>query len=324
MIALPAATNVDRSHTGLNITRMEFDSPHASLKSALPQQQGVGASAVVLPAGPWRTVLEFLQQRFPRIAAADWRSRMERGQVLDGAGAPLNTASVYRAGARVHYYRELPAETRIPLEAQILFRDEHLLVADKPHFLPVMPSGRYLRQTLLVRLKEQLDLPQLTPLHRLDRATAGVVLFAIRPETRAPYQALFAQRKVDKRYEALAPSLDPQGFPLTRRSRLAPGEPFVRMREVSGAPNTETAIELAQNHGALSLYRLRPLTGKKHQLRVHMAALGAPILNDPLYPESRLDAPDDFSRPLKLLARSIGFTDPLTGSARYFESARTL
>ncbi len=295
------------------------------MKLAIPLRDGVGSSVVVLPAGPWATVLEFLQERFPGIAAEEWSSRMDRGCVCDDSGQALDPASAYRAGNRVHYFRELPVETSIPFEAGILFQDQHLLAADKPHFLPVLPSGRFLQQTLLVRLKKQLGLVQLAPLHRLDRGTAGVVLFSTNAETRGRYHALFAQRQVNKVYEALAGSLDPGGFPQTRRSRMEAGEPFFRMREVAGAPNSETHIELAENRGALSLYRLRPVTGKKHQLRVHMATLGAPIVNDPLYPELRPDAAaDDFSRPLKLLARSIGFTDPLTGETRHFASTRTL
>jgi tRNA pseudouridine32 synthase/23S rRNA pseudouridine746 synthase len=300
-----------------------FDT-EATVKSAIPQRDGVGASVVVLPAGPWATVLEFLQQRFPGVTPAEWRSRMERGCVLDGGGSALGPASAYARGAQVHYYRELPVETPIPFEAQILFQDGHLLAVDKPHFLPVLPSGRFLQQTLLVRLKKQLGLVQLAPLHRLDRGTAGVVLFSTNAATRGAYQTLFAQRQVSKVYEALAASLDPGGFPQTRRSRLVPGEPFFRMCEVDGTPNTETSIEVAETRGALSLYRLRPLTGRKHQLRVHLAALGAPIVNDPLYPELQPVSHSDFSHPLKLLARSVAFTDPLNGSTRHFESARAL
>lgn len=248
---------------------------------------------------------------------------MQRGRVLDDAGQVLSPDSAFTAGTRIRYYRELETEVEIPFEAQVLHQDEHLLVADKPHFLPVMPSGRFLQQTLLVRLKKLTGLEHLVPLHRIDRGTAGVVLLSTNPATRAAYQALFAARQMHKVYEALAPHLDLE-FPLTRRSRVVKGEPFFRMCEVPGAPNTETQIEIAERRGALSLYRLRPLTGKQHQLRVHMAGLSAAIVNDPWYPELQAQAEDDFSRPLKLLAHSIEFSDPLVGRIRRFSSLRKL
>ncbi len=288
-----------------------------------PAHNGVSASSVVTPAGEWKTALEFLTARFSEISLEDWRSRMQRGRVLDETGQPLNENSTFIAGARIFYYRELETEIEIPFEAQILFQDEHLLVADKPHFLPVMPSGRFLQQTLLVRLKKQTGLEHLVPLHRIDRGTAGVLLLSVNPATRALYQKLFAARQMHKTYEALAPHL-PLQFPHTHRSRLVKGEPFFRMREAEGAPNTETRIEIAERRGALSLYRLYPVTGKQHQLRVHMAALGAGIVNDPWYPELRTQADDDFSRPLKLLARAISFTDAVSGQARQFSSLRVL
>ena len=294
------------------------------MKTPLPPRDGISASSVQLTRGPWRTVLEFLEARFPEISPAAWWSRLERGLVVDGSGQRIDTDTAYVEGSVIHYYRELDAETPIPFEAGILFRDEHLLVADKPHFLPVMPAGRYLQQTLLVRLKKQFGLEHLVPLHRIDRGTAGVVVFSCNPQTRGLYQTLFPRREMEKVYEAVAPTLPAEHFPLTHRSRLVEGEPFFRMREIDGAPNTETQIELLETRGALSLYRLRPVTGKKHQLRVHLAALGAPIINDPFYPELIEQADDDFSRPLKLLARALAFDDPLTGERRRFESRRAL
>jgi tRNA pseudouridine32 synthase/23S rRNA pseudouridine746 synthase len=285
-----------------------------------PLQDGVGASVVQLEAGPWPTVLAFLQARFPAIDAAQWQSRIERGLVRSADGAPVSAVTRARPGERIWYYRELPPEPEIPFAAQVLHRDAHLLVVDKPHFLPVMPAGRFLQQTLLVRLKKALGLDALVPLHRIDRATAGLVLFSLNPASRARYQALFPQRAVHKTYEALAPTIA-LGLPLTRRSRIVAGEPFFRMREVAGTANAETLIELQQARGALSLYRLSPRTGRKHQLRVHMAALGAPILNDPCYPELQpATEADDYTRPLQLLARALAFDDPLSGAPRRFES----
>jgi tRNA pseudouridine32 synthase/23S rRNA pseudouridine746 synthase len=293
------------------------------VKSPLPIRDGIGASSVQLPRGPWKTVLEFLEARFEEISPAAWWSRLERGLVVDGNGTRITADSTYVEGANIHYYRELDAETPIPFEAGVLFQDDHLLVADKPHFLPVIPAGRFLQQTLLVRLKKEFGLEYLVPMHRIDRGTAGVVVCSKNPATRGLYQSLFPKREIEKTYEALAPTLPGVAFPLTRRSRMIEGEPFFRMCEADGAPNTETQIEVLEPRGALSLYRLRPVTGKKHQLRVHLAALGAPIVNDPFYPTLREEADDDFSRPLKLLARSIAFDDPLTKQRRCFESRRS-
>lgn len=294
------------------------------MKASLPLRDGVGASSVQLPRGPWNTVLEFLEARFPEISLAEWWSRFERGLVVGDDGTPISADSVYVEGLNVHYYRELAEETVIPFEAEVLFQDEHLLVADKPHFLAVIPAGRFLQQTLLVRLKRAFGLEHLVPLHRIDRGTAGVVVFSKNPATRSAYQTLFPKREVEKFYEALAPALPEVSFPLTRTSRIEEGEPFFRMAEVDGTPNSETCIDVIATRGGLSLYGLRPVTGRKHQLRVHLAGLGAPILNDDFYPALREEAEDDFSRPLKLLARAIEFEDPITGQRRRFESRRSL
>ncbi len=198
------------------------------------------------------------------------------------------------------------------------------MVADKPHFLPVIPSGRFLQETLLVRLRKQHALESLVPVHRLDRETAGVVLFSVNSKTRSHYTALFQNRRVTKTYEALAPTLENSRFPTTRRSRITQGEPFFRMKEVPGEANSETQISLRRNLGPISLYQLVPITGRKHQLRLHLAALGIPIINDKLYPAMTPSDDDDFSSPLKLLAKSISFEDPLTGRQHYFESGKTL
>lgn len=290
----------------------------------LPTRDGVGPSFVWLPDGPWQTVLAFLLDRFPDIDAAIWIARMARGDVVDEKGTRLSPASSYRSGVKVYYYRETLQETRIPFEESILYRDDHLLVVDKPHFLPVVPSGRFLQETLLVRLKKKLQLDFLVPIHRIDRETAGIVLFSIRPESRAVYHALFQRREVVKTYEALAGVLPDVRFPVTYRSRLVPGEPFFRTRETDGEPNSETHIVLIERHGDIARYRLTPVSGRKHQLRVHMASLGAPILNDPFYPQLLPDKGDDFSAPLQLLAQSIAFTDPQSGVPRRFESRLTL
>lgn len=225
---------------------------------------------------------------------------------------------------RLYYYREVESEPAIPFEETVLHRDEHLLVVDKPRFLPVVPAGRFLQETLLARLKRRLGLELLVPIHRLDRETAGLVLFSTRPETRAAYHALFERREVRKTYLALAPWRPELSFPLVRRSRLVEGEPFFRMRETAGEPSAETRIDVLEVRGDDALYRLTPLTGRKHQLRVHMAALGIPIYDDRLYPGPADIAPDDHSRPLRLLAQTLAFADPLTGAPRSFTSRRAL
>ena len=294
------------------------------MKEPLPTVGGVGPSRQRLPAGRWETVLDFLRERFPGVGAETWLSRMSRGQVVDEAGLRLGPRTPYRAGACVFYYRELESETKIPFAERVVYTDEHILVADKPHFLPVAPAGRFLRETLLVRLKRQGAPDGLVPAHRLDRETAGLVLFSLNPATRGRYASLFREREVTKVYEALARAATEIDFPLTRRSRIVAGEPFFRMKETAGEPNSETRVGVLKSMGDVTLYELRPVTGRKHQLRLHLSALGIPIINDRLYPDISPADEDDFSRPLRLLARSISFRDPLTGRERHFESDRKL
>lgn len=278
------------------------------------------ASTLYLPPGTWKTVLDCLCDHFAAIGREQWLDRMARGRVLDSQGAPIDAQLAYRVGMRIHYYREVPDETPIPVQESILYADDHLVVADKPHFLPVTPAGEYVEQTLLRRLIQRLGNPDLVPLHRIDRHTAGLVLFSASKQSRSSYQGLFPSRQIDKHYEAIAPALPSTEFPLLHRSRLVEGEPFFRMQEGPGTSNTETAIKVQEQNGGLWRYALYPVTGKKHQLRVHMAALGAPICNDPFYPEVIQDAPDDYARPLKLLAKGLRFIDPVTGEEREFRS----
>lgn len=297
------------------------------MKALLPTVAGVGPSSRWLPAGQWKTVLDFLKEQYPQVDVETWTARMTRGEVVDENGLLLNPQSPYRVGACISYYRELDDEKIIPFVEQVLYQDEHILIADKPHFLPVIPSGRFLHQTLLVRLRKKYKLEGLAPIHRLDRETAGVVLFSVNPQTRGHYTSLFRGRKVRKVYEALAPTLpnpDAATFPIIRRSRIVRGNPFFRMQEVPGETNSETAISSNGNRGPNTMYQLVPVTGRKHQLRVHLAGLGIPIINDKLYPEMIRTATDDFSSPLKLLAKSLSFQDPLTGRQFHFESGMKL
>jgi tRNA pseudouridine32 synthase/23S rRNA pseudouridine746 synthase len=282
------------------------------------------ASTVHLPPGIWATVLDGLCAQFGAIDRMQWLDRIARGRVLDGQGAAITPQTPYHPGMRIHYYREVADEQPIPFVETVLHADVHLVVADKPHFLPVTPAGGFVEQTLLRRLMHRLGNPDLVPLHRIDRATAGLVLFSANPASRAAYQALFRERRIDKRYEALAPPLPSLVFPLSRRSRIVAGEPFFRMREVDGEPNSETRIEpIGRGEGAWR-YALFPVSGRKHQLRVHMAALGAPIAGDTLYPALADKSADDYAQPLKLLAHSLAFVDPLSGERRHFESRLAL
>lgn len=252
-------------------------------------------------------------------------ARFEKGEVLDESGVAVPANLPYAAGQRIHYYRSIEAEARIPFDEVVLFQDELLVVADKPHFLPVIPSGRYLQETLLVRLKRRLGLDSLSPIHRIDRETAGLVVFTVQPATRGRYQNLFLEKSIRKGYEAIAPWRPELELPLNHRSRLEENpERFMQMREVEGEPNAETRIERLETHGKWARYGLNPITGRKHQLRAHCAALGIPICNDQIYPVHLPENSDDFGQPLQLLAKHIAFADPISGEARSFASARAL
>lgn len=290
----------------------------------LVTRHGVSPSCVGLPAGHWPTITDFLVERFPAITRAVWLQRMQDGLVIDEFGAAVTPGRPYQGHMRVYYYRAIDDEPRIPFEETVLYQDEHLVVADKPHFLPVTPSGSYLQETLLVRLKNRLGIDTLIPIHRIDRETAGLVLFSVQPAERDAYQALFRQRNVAKHYEAIAPWRQNLRFPLTRQSRIVEDEPFFRQLEVPGEPNSETHIDTLEIKGDKARYALSPVTGKKHQLRVHMNALGIPILNDRMYPPVAHTPDDDYRYPLQLLAKSIAFTDPVTGQPRQFESRLSL
>jgi len=291
----------------------------------LPVRSGVAPSYLWLTETVAGGMLRFLAARFPDVPLDSWAARLARGEVVDAQGQPLAADSHVRQGMRIWYYRELDeAETPIPFKERILFQDAHLLIVDKPHFLPMIPSGRFLHETLLVRLKAQLELPYLTPIHRLDRETAGVVIFSHNPDTRGKYQSMFQKRVVKKVYEALAGPIEGRTFPFTYRSRMQDAAQFFVSEEVAGEPNSETLIEMVERRGDVVRYRLHPHTGRKHQLRLHLSSLGAPILNDAFYPVALPCKGDDFSAPLQLLARAISFEDPLTGETRTFNSERSL
>ncbi|KLN53705.1 pseudouridine synthase [Variovorax paradoxus] len=291
----------------------------------LPTRDGVGPSCVGLPQGPWPTIADFLIERFPAITREAWMARIEARDVVDEHGVPVTAQRRYQAPLRVYYYRTLDAEVRIPFDEQVLFQDDQLVVADKPPFLPVTPTGKYLQESLLVRLKRKLKLDDLVPLHRIDRSTAGLVLFSVRPETRGAYQAMFPERRIAKHYEAVVPwQPGVSSVPGTYRSRLVDDDHFMRVKEEAGEPNSETRIAVEQMAGSHALLRLSPVTGRKHQLRVHCMALGMPIVNDPFYPVLLPPDSDDFDKPLQLLAKSVAFQDPVSGELRSFTSPRSL
>lgn len=318
--------------------------------SPLPQRNGVDPVRLRLPAeGPWTTVRDHLVARLSGAAPGLVAEMFDAGQVVGADGRPVTADAPYRPGMYVWFHRRLSPEVPVPFPVVVHYRDEHIVVADKPHFLATTPRGGHVTETALARLRRELDLPTLTAAHRLDRLTAGLVLFTVRPEERGAYQTLFRDRRISKTYEAVAPYAPALALPRTVRSRIVKERGVLTARETGGEPNAVSHIELIARRPApttepvtgpgtgsgtepgtaapagLAHYRLTPATGQTHQLRVHMTALGVPILGDPLYPEVTDPVPaDDFRRPLQLLARGLAFTDPLTGREHRFLSSRAL
>ena len=274
---------------------------------------------------PFPSILDFLCQRFPQVDPGSWERRLAEGKVLGEDGLPLSTDSPYLPQKRIHYFREVEQEPVIPFTEDILFHDDQLLVSCKPHFLPVTPGGRYVDQCLLHRLRKSTGNDDLVPLHRIDRETAGIVLFSVNKETRALYSDLFLSGNIQKTYHALSAGAGDAGAnSWLIENRIVPGEPWFRMKTADGAVNARSRIELVQVQDGLARFHLSPETGKTHQLRVHMSGLGFGILNDRYYPTLQEERADDFSSPLQLLAKRVQFRDPLTGKAMEFESGREL
>ena len=279
----------------------------------LPPRDGLGPARLRVRGGALGD--ELLTRFGPDVAA-----KAIAGEVVDSLGAVVDPATVLPAGASVYLYRDLRDEVPVPFDIPVLYRDDDIVVVDKPHFLATMPRGRHVAQTALVRLRRELDLPELSPAHRLDRLTAGVLLFTTRREARGAYQTLFARGLVTKTYLARAAVAVDLALPRVVRSRIVKRRGNLQAVCEPGPPNAETLVERVTD----GLYRLTPRTGRTHQLRVHMASLGIPIAGDPLYPNAYDVAADDFSTPLRLLAQRIEFTDPATGLRREFASRRTL
>ncbi|MFD0278143.1 pseudouridine synthase [Kitasatospora sp. NPDC127111] len=291
----------------------------------LPQRLGVDPVHLRLPLdGPWPTVRGYLADRLPTVAP-ERIDALLHGREIVGENGPIGPDEPFRPGAHLWLYRELPAEVPVPFEVAVLHRDEHLVVVDKPHFLATTPRGRHVVETALSRLRHSLDLPALSPAHRLDRLTAGLAMFVVRPEDRGAYQTLFRDRLVRKEYRAVAPYDPATALPRTVRSHILKERGVIAARELDAPPNSESRIELLDHRDGLGHYRLLPHSGRTHQLRLHMSGLGLPILGDPVYPVLLPEpAPDDFRRPLQLLSSVVEFTDPLSGEHRRFESRRTL
>ncbi|MFC9385487.1 pseudouridine synthase [Streptomyces venezuelae] len=295
--------------------------------SPLPQRDGIDPVRVRLPEDPggvWGTVRDHLLDRYGAAVGAGRIEEMLLSGRFVGTEGPVDGAEPYAVGRYLWFHRDFPAETPVPFPIGVVHRDERIVVADKPHFLATMPRGRHVTETALARLRRELGLPYLQPAHRLDRLTAGLVLCVVRPEDRGAYQTLFRDRRVRKEYEAVAPYDPAVRLPVTVRSRIEKERGVMAARELPGEPNAESRIELVGRAGGLGRYRLVPETGRTHQLRVHMNGLGLPILHDPIYPVVRADGPEDFGRPLQLLARTLEFTDPFTGVPRRFESRLAL
>ena len=274
---------------------------------------------------PYPTVLAFLCERFPRITGDCWERRIAQGKVLGEDGRPITGAGSYAPQKRIFYFREVEQETVIPFEERILFHNEELLVACKPHFLPVTPGGAYVEECLLHRLRRSTGNDDLVPLHRIDRETAGIVLFSANRATRSRYGELFLAGLVEKSYLALSAAAGDPGEGVWQvENRMVKGDPWFRMKTVPGTVNARSLIELAGVADGIARFRLNPLTGKTHQLRVHLAGLGFGILNDRYYPELQPESADDYDRPLQLLAKRVRFRDPVTGRVLEFESPREL
>lgn len=275
--------------------------------------------------GAWATVRDHLVERLTGAGPGTIDSMLAAGLVVGADGRAVAPDAPYRPGMCVWFHRELPVEVPVPFPVEVVYRDEHIVVADKPHFLATTPRGTHVAETALARLRRELGVPTLTAAHRLDRLTAGLVLFTVRPEERGAYQTLFRDRRVRKEYEAVAPYDPTLALPRTVRSRIVKERGVQAAREVAGEPNAETHVELTGHRAGLGRYRLVPTTGQTHQLRVHLNALGIPILGDPLYPEvAAPEPPGTFRRPLQLLARKLEFTDPVTGTDHAFTSDRAL
>jgi tRNA pseudouridine32 synthase/23S rRNA pseudouridine746 synthase len=284
-------------------------------------------SVVTLPEAeqPYPSILEFLACIFPGISRDTWAQRITAGKVLDDNGNPISADTQYVPSKRLFYFREVENEPVIPFPETILFQNDEILVACKPHFLPVIPGGRFVNECLLNRLRARTGIADLVPLHRIDRETAGLVIFSVNRKTRGLYHDLFMHGRITKTYHAIAEvNQPPQEDRWSVQNRIVRGEPRFRMKTVAGVANSKSHIHLLKVKGNRGRFRLNPVTGKTHQLRLHMSGLGFRIINDRLYPDLLAEQNDDFEQPLQLLAKQITFRDPVAGKTVEFSSEQTL
>ncbi|UJF22676.1 pseudouridine synthase [Shewanella sp. OMA3-2] len=282
-------------------------------------------SYVVLPRASasspvYSTVLAFLIDKFPQIPPSAWDQRIKEGKVHWQDGQLIDHRSEFIATKRVYYYREVAVERKVPFTEQILYQDDHKIIVYKPHFLPVTPGGNYVNECLVHRLRIRTGIDTIAPAHRLDKDTAGVMLMTVNPDTRHAYHQLFLDDKIKKTYQAVAElsqgflsaqTIIPQHW--TVKNRLERGQPSFTMQIVDGLSNSHSEIKLLKVSNNLGLFELEPVTGKTHQLRVHMQSLGLPLLHDRFYPSLQAKSEDEFDKPLQLLAQRLQFVDPITG-----------
>lgn len=334
------------------------------MRSPLPPREGISANRLRAPGGRQtsakahlpvpETVKDWLAEEFPNHTADEraWLTEHPDGGCLtDEAGRPAGPADPVIPGGIYFFHRPVPHEDPVPFDLTVLYEDRDIIVVDKPHFLASTPNGRFVRQSAVTRLRVELGEPDLVAVHRLDRVTAGLLLFSRRPDTRGAYQSLFQNREVRKAYRALSwlpEDFDPEALPARRRTRLHKTKGDRQVLEVPGEPNTETLLRFVRTAGqaprrlpptaaptvgpeeslphdeaeltSIGEFALEPVTGKTHQLRVHMNGLGLPMVGDPVYPADWAPDPYDFSEPLQLVADRLSFVDPLNGEERTFQS----
>lgn len=291
-------------------------------------------SKVTLPPDEsFKTVLDFLTRKFPHVSKQEWSGRILEGSVVWSDQSPVTLNCPYQPLKTVWYYREVRDEPSIPCNEQIIESNDEYLIAYKPHFLPVMPGGQFVNECLQQRLIKTTGNSDLQAVHRLDRDTAGLVLFSVNPETRNLYHQLFSEQKISKFYQAISDTGSSED--ITQKewhiknyiTRSKPSFRFQNVESPSTHKNTqyaESIIRCIQQSGQKALFELKPITGRTHQLRLHMMHIGYPITNDRFYPRLRPKAADNFDQPLQLLASEISFIDPVSKEHKHYSSPSTL
>lgn len=295
-------------------------------RSPLPQRHGLDAAWVRTPReSPHGSLRDHLAAHMPRLQPERLDEMFEEGAFVDDDGCPFPRDAPFRPHVFVWFHRDLREEAEVPFSLDVLHRDERIVVVDKPHFLATIPRGRHVQQSVVVRARRMLGLPELSPAHRLDRVTAGVLLLTTERRWRRAYQSMFEARVPQKEYEAVAAAPGDLELPVHVRSCITKEHGVMQAFEHDDrSPNAHTLIELIEEREGLARYRATPFTGKTHQIRLHMNRIGRPIVGDPVYPRVQEVDIDDFSAPLQLLARRLTFVDPVDGTEREFVSRRVL